>query len=87
MTGTPATESKLAFQRRWNREHYPCKIKGCKFTIYTGDLCRKHYEMVPWEMRKACANAVMDASYYTAKRHHKRQFTYVRKLLSDSGEP
>ena len=43
--------------------------------------------MVPWEMRKACANAVMDASYYTAKRHHKRQFTYVRKLLSDSGEP
>lgn len=59
-----------------------CAIKGCTRARFKGDLCRKHYGLVPRSMVMDCAIACIQASFDTAARHHRRQLAYVRKLVS-----
>lgn len=73
--------TKLGVQRKLNNERYPCKIAGCKYTSHKGSLCKKHYEMVPWEMRRAVMIEVADAGYRIGQKHHARQLAFVRKTL------
>lgn len=73
----------LAAVRRHNREHFPCKIKGYKFTRHKGDLCRAHYQIVPHAMKCGAAADAMVAAHRAAKKWHRRQLAYVRKVLAE----
>ena len=86
MTTPSVSKSQLAVQRAYNREHYPCEIKGCTRTRHTGSLCKRHYELVPRTLRTQCAVEVMRASFNMAREHHKRQLALVRALLAERGE-
>lgn len=65
-----------------NPETKDCSIEGCTRARRTGQLCSKHYALVPLSMGLKCANAVVQAGYDTALVHHAEQLEYVREKLA-----
>lgn len=63
-----------------------CSIKGCARAAHKGQLCAKHYGMVPEQMKRACQTEAIGAAFFAAKKHHRRQLAFVRKQLSALGE-
>lgn len=72
----------LAKRNRASGALRPCGVKGCTRHSYRGNICRKHYAMVPardkWDMTIAC----WDASAKTAARFHKRFLAELRAKLA-----
>jgi hypothetical protein len=59
-----------------------CSIKGCKRAVFKGQLCQKHYGMVPIDMRMRGLMTIMQQTHNAARRQHKYQLAYVRELLA-----
>jgi hypothetical protein len=62
-----------------------CSIKGCTRVAFTGELCRKHYALVPKAIKRQVMIDVMDATHRIGRRHHAKQLRYVRSVLSATG--
>ncbi len=59
-----------------------CSNDGCTRARHKGDLCAKHYAMVPQAMRMKLALDCMTASHEIARQGHAAQLDHVRNLLA-----
>jgi len=67
--------------RRRTRELHPCGIKGCDLTSYKGQLCRKHWALVPYEEKVRLQVEAIQASRKVAEKHHRRFLRIVRDMV------
>jgi hypothetical protein len=67
----------LTSVRRSAREHHPCRIKGCKRTAYKGALCKRHWDMVPVDDKRALMVETWEAQRAVSAKHHRR---FLREL-------
>jgi hypothetical protein len=59
----------------------PCGIAGCKRHSFKGQMCRKHYAMVPWQSKMALVMACYDAQFKVAARHRAKMLRELRAAL------
>lgn len=91
-TGMRAAQSKVAPRREAARTVAvanrargalkPCGIDGCSRHSYKGNICRKHYALVPDLDKMELTIACWDASRKTADRFHKRFLSELRERLA-----
>ena len=72
----------VAVANRAEGQKRPCGIKGCKRSSYKGRLCRKHYELVPWELKIGLYCHCIAAEMRAAERWHRRYLPAVRAILA-----
>jgi hypothetical protein len=61
-----------------------CGIAGCKRHAYKGRVCRKHYALVPHELRMGAWIAGVTAEMRAVERHRRRYLPAVRELLAEA---
>ena len=91
-TGVAAAESKTVRNRRAAQKlavanraagaKRPCGIKGCERHSYKGQLCRKHWAMVPAADKVGLMIACMEAQRKEAERQHRRFLRELRMRLA-----
>ena len=64
-------------------ERRTCGVKGCERVAHRGDLCRTHWQMVPYEDRQRVAIQSMIAAHNVAKREHARFLRLVRAKVKE----
>lgn len=73
-------QAEVAKRNRANGK--PCGIEGCKYKVYKGALCRKHWDIVPWQSKLALSMACINAQIQTASEHHELILTELRERLA-----
>jgi hypothetical protein len=64
------------------RKRHPCKVKDCKRTAHKGDLCKAHWQLVPFTDKVALQMAVMDAQITTTAKWHRKFLRQVNAQLA-----
>ena len=73
---------KVAVANRAAGAKRPCGIKGCERHSYKGQLCRKHWAMVPQADKVGLMIACMEAQMREAERQHRRFLRELRARLA-----
>jgi len=77
------TGERLAAVRSRSRELHPCGIRGCTRTAYKGELCRTHWNMVPYSEKVQLQLDAMTAVRTVTRKHHRRFLRLVRGLVKE----